>query len=380
MQDKERGAQTRSVYEHTRGREHRSDAVLRFSSSIWTDSMKLLLIRNDNIGDLACTTPLFEALRKAYPEATIDLLGNSYNIDLVRNDPRLSRLWSYEKAKHVSGLGKKIVALVHKAIVLCRLRNVQYDVLIIAAPVFNKRTVRLARWIRPKKIYGAATSDNHGLLPANYHPVSIDPQAPHVLQVFSYARALGIKDPAPESMSLFLSAEEKKASTAEKALIPGSPDLPIIGLQLSARRPKQRWSYEQWKNLIATLLPHARLRLLWSPGSALSLQHPGDDQLAQQLAAAFSTVLAKPTTDLHSLMIAFSSCDLILGSDGGAMHIAAALDVATVTLFGDIDPTIWQPYSKKGLFIASPTDTLADLDPTAVAKKIIEIMNSSTYR
>ena len=38
MQDKEREAQTRSVYEHTRGREHRSDAVLRPSSSIWTDS------------------------------------------------------------------------------------------------------------------------------------------------------------------------------------------------------------------------------------------------------------------------------------------------------------------------------------------------------
>lgn len=38
MQDKERGAQNRSVYEHTRGREHRSDTVLRQSSSIWTDS------------------------------------------------------------------------------------------------------------------------------------------------------------------------------------------------------------------------------------------------------------------------------------------------------------------------------------------------------
>ena len=38
MQDKERGAQTRSVYEHTRGGEHRSDAVLRCSSSIWEDS------------------------------------------------------------------------------------------------------------------------------------------------------------------------------------------------------------------------------------------------------------------------------------------------------------------------------------------------------
>ena len=34
MQEKERGAQARSVYEHTRGDEHRSDAVLRHISSI----------------------------------------------------------------------------------------------------------------------------------------------------------------------------------------------------------------------------------------------------------------------------------------------------------------------------------------------------------
>ena len=38
MQDKERGAQPRSVYGYTRRREHRSDAVLRRSSSIRTDS------------------------------------------------------------------------------------------------------------------------------------------------------------------------------------------------------------------------------------------------------------------------------------------------------------------------------------------------------
>ena len=55
--------------------------------------MKFLLIRNDNIGDLACTTPLLELLRKAYPEEIIDFLGNQYNIDLLRHDPRISHLW-----------------------------------------------------------------------------------------------------------------------------------------------------------------------------------------------------------------------------------------------------------------------------------------------
>jgi heptosyltransferase-3 len=340
--------------------------------------MKFLLIRNDNIGDLACTTPLLEVLRKAYPEATIDFLGNDYNIDLVRHDPRLSRLWSYGKAKHVHGLWKKIKAWIRKVVVLLQLRQQHYDAVIIAVPVFNKRTTGLARWIKPRAIYGAPSQQHH--LPKNYHSVVIPQHDPHALQVLTYSRAFDITLPAPEAMSLFLSATEKQSLVSERALVPGRASLPIIGLQISARRPKQRWTFEQWQELITALLPHARLRLLWSPGSAGALQHPGDDQLASQLAAAFPSLLAKPTTNLRSLMVAFSACDLIVGSDGGAMHIAAALDIATVTLFGDIDPVVWQPYSKKGIAISSPSDTLSDLDPIAVSKKVIEIISPSTYR
>jgi len=336
--------------------------------------VKLLLIRNDNIGDLACTTPLFEVLRKGLPEASIDFLGNDYNIDLVRNDPRLSRLWSYGKAKHVHGLGKKIHAWIRKVIVLFQLRQQHYDSVIITVPVFNKRTTGLARWIKPRRIYGAGSPQHR--VPKNYHSVTISQSDPHVLQVLSYAQALGISLPAPESMSLFLSTEEKKSLVRERMLVPGNESLPIIGLQISARRPKQRWTFDQWKTFITALCPHARLRLLWSPGSATALQHPGDDQLAEQLAAAFPEVLAKSTTDLRSLMVAFSACNLIVGSDGGAMHIAAALDITTVTLFGDIDPAVWRPYSKKGTVIASPTDTLADVDPDIVSKKVIEIIQN----
>lgn len=338
--------------------------------------MKFLIIRNDNIGDLACTTPLIEVLCHAYPKATLDFLGNSYNVDLVRHDPRLSHLWHYEKAKHLPGLWRKINAWLGKIFLLLKLRKQHYDCVIIAVPVFNKRTTALASWIKPKAIYGARTHSHR--LPCNYHSIEIDQKISHVLQVLTYAQALGIKVPPPERMSLFLSPEEKNSVAADRKVVPGAPTLPIIGLQISARRPKQRWSYEQWSRLVSALLPHARIRLLWSPGSASTRQHPGDDALAKELAAAFPNILAKPTTNLRGIMTAFSACDLIVGSDGGAMHIAAALDVATITLFGDIDPAVWRPYSKKGFFFTSPTDTLTDLDPNMIAKKVIEIMSLST--
>lgn len=330
--------------------------------------MKLLLIRNDNIGDLACTTPLLELLHSSFPKARIDFLGNSYNVDLVRHDPRFTRLWFYEKAKHVCGAWKKLCALLNKLLVLAQLRMEHYDAVIIAVPIFNKRTSRLACWINPKKIYGAPAPR---FLSALYQPVQIDQEESHVLQVLTYARALGITTPAPKNMSLFLSEEEKKLVSFERTLVPGKMTLPILGVQISARRPKQRWSLEQWKEFITLLLPHARIRLLWSPGSNKNPQHPGDDQLAKELSSIFpkDTLLVKPTTNLRSLMIAFSSCNLIVGSDGGAMHIAAALNIPTLTLFGDINPDIWKPYSNMSHVMKSPTDALASLPPQEVAQK-----------
>ena len=41
------------------------------------DTSRILLVRRDNIGDLACTTPAIAALRQHYPNAEIAALVNS---------------------------------------------------------------------------------------------------------------------------------------------------------------------------------------------------------------------------------------------------------------------------------------------------------------
>ncbi|MDH4470333.1 MAG: glycosyltransferase family 9 protein [Verrucomicrobiae bacterium] len=336
--------------------------------------MKLLIIRNDNIGDLVCTTPLIQVLHEAYPNALIDLLGNSYNISILKYDSRISHLWSYSKAKHLHGFLKKFHAWMDKTALLLRLRLQRYDVIIIAVPVFNERTAKIAGWIAPKIIYGAMPEQPlRSKLPKNYRPVTIDHNKSHVLQILTYSHALGISASAPEAISLVLSKEEKQSALIERNNIPGNKKQPVLGLQISARRPQQRWSLEQWKEFISLMLPHARIRLFWSPGSASSLQHPGDDHLAAALLGSFPphSLLAEPTNDLRQLMSSFYGCGLIVGSDGGAMHIAAGLDIPTLTLFGDINPSIWLPYSKKAHFMKSPSEKVTDITPQEVADKTL---------
>ena len=66
--------------------------------------MKILIIRRDNIGDLACTTPAIAVLRQHFPEAEIGALVNSYNAEVLRGNPNVDHVFVYQKLKHAGGM------------------------------------------------------------------------------------------------------------------------------------------------------------------------------------------------------------------------------------------------------------------------------------
>lgn len=86
--------------------------------------------------------------------------------------------------------------------------------------------------------------------------------------------------------------------------------------------------------------------LFWSPGPSDHPQHPGDDEKAVAVLQGTRglPVLEWPTRDLRSLVAGLAACDGVVCSDGGAMHVAAALGKPIVCFFGDSDATCWRPW------------------------------------
>ena len=65
-----------------------------------TSSAKILFIRpHQGLGDLLLATPTFRALKKTYPSIQIHFLADTYNAVAVRGNPRLDRLWIWDKKK-----------------------------------------------------------------------------------------------------------------------------------------------------------------------------------------------------------------------------------------------------------------------------------------
>jgi ADP-heptose:LPS heptosyltransferase len=109
--------------------------------------------------------------------------------------------------------------------------------------------------------------------------------------------------------------------------------------------PQKKWPWERFAELIVLLARqgHACV-LLGAPGE--------EEEAARILAAAEGS--AEDTTgrlDYEGLLRAVSACDLVVGNDTGALHVAAACGVPTVALFGPTDPRKWTPLGATPVFL-----------------------------
>ena len=60
--------------------------------------------------------------------------------------------------------------------------------------------------------------------------------------------------------------------------------------------------------------------------------------------------------DLRDAIIAFAAVDAAVTNDSGLMHVAAAIGLPTVALFGPTDPQLWAPLNPLAAVIEPPSD------------------------
>jgi heptosyltransferase III len=324
-----------------------------------------LVIRRDNIGDLVCTTPLIQALRQHYPRARICALVNSYNAPVLEKNPDLDQVYTYTKLKHrVDGTGAWRV-LWNRIALMANLKRQRFDCAIIAGARFLPRALRLARAVRPRHIIGFTEQDRGGGRAIDMAvPYGLPRPMHEVEDVFRLLGPLGIHGEPPD-MCVVPDAEEVRRVQSRIDTQSGSSGRIRIGIHISARKPSNRWLSDRFVRLIKEL--HNRhdavFMLFWSPGAEDHPQHPGDDTLAAQVVAKTQGVLLLPcaTHRLEELIAGLSCCDVVVCSDGGAMHIAAALGKPILCFFGDSDAARWYPWRVPHVLLQPASRSVGDI-------------------
>jgi hypothetical protein len=125
--------------------------------------------------------------------------------------------------------------------------------------------------------------------------------------------------------------------------------------------------------------PTLTFHIFWSPGVSNNPMHPGDDEKADLLKGALKELPIQfiPTPNLESLIEALQTCGSMIMADGGAMHIAAALNRPIVALFGDSNAKRWHPWGVPFKIMQPNTQDVKDITTTQIINAWHHLMKSN---
>jgi ADP-heptose:LPS heptosyltransferase len=319
------------------------------------DAQSFLVIRRDNIGDVVCTTPLITALRCRFPDAWIGALVNDYAAPVLDHNPDVSAVLTYSKAKHRRE-GESVAALYwHRLQLIASLRRRRIDYVLLAAPVRQPSAERMARWVKPRHIVGFAGQSSIADVVTRAPEAAVH----QVERCYSLLRAINVEG-APPPLKLHA---DPRLVHAMRARVPERRG-PVVAVHLSAREEDRRWPIASFRDLIGRLLESgAAVVLTWAPGSEDNPRFPGDDGRARSLVAEIrhERLVPVPTADLGELIASLAVCDAVISSDGGPVHLGAALGKPVLCFFGTEDRRLWYPWGVPYELLQSESRNAADI-------------------
>lgn len=296
------------------------------------DPQKILIRLPNWLGDVVMATPILKDLRDHFPKAYITAMCQTNVAPLLKEDPYIDEILSFTKQNGwVHGQPHGLVQA---------LRFGHYDVGILTTNSFSS-----AWWFwrgQVKKRIGYA-GNWRSLLLTEALPFPIEKESQH--QVITYKRLLA---PLGISLSstpqqLVVSQEELSASkeTLKKyGLFVGEHS--IVGINPGAAFGTAKcWLPERFVEVTKKLLQHKEIKILYFGDTNGA---PLVTDICQNFPDSVVNLAGKTT--LRELMAHIANCSVVLSNDSGPMHIAAALKVPLVALFGSTSDVKTGPYQQ----------------------------------
>ena len=313
------------------------------------DSVQRLLVRGPNwLGDAVMCEPALRGLRRIFPDADISLLVKPAVAELLIGHPVVNQIVVYdEKGKHAGLSGKWALA--------SQLRRQRFDLAVLFQNAFE---AALLVWLAgiPRR-YGYATDGRSVLLT---EPIAPSDKRAHLHQVHYYwnlIKPLGLHGdpPAPE---LFVSETEQDAMARRLGERGIDNSAFVIGINPgSIYGGAKRWLPDRFADATERLgqtirQSHARDVAVMIVGAK------GEEALGHEIAARVThrTVVLSGATTIRELMAAAKRCGLLLTNDTGPMHIASAMKVPVVAIFGPTDWRTTSPDSGAHTIVRHPVD------------------------
>ena len=312
---------------------------------------RVLAVRFARLGDVVFTLPALETLRDGLPCARIDYLTSGAGRDLVAPHPAVTEVLRYEAGWNHPRRRARRAALVRQ------LRERSYDLVMIFESDQPTRDLieRLAR----------EAGVPHVVSRSNFIAPPDDRPAQHSCE--KHLRLVTMLGLGAESRPyrLHVAAEDRARVDdwlAGHGLTRDQP-VPLIGLQAGCHYSRvppwllrriglrhkfhKAWPYPRWSAVGQLLYDELGARIVLT-GAAGERSIANDIARGIRAPAGSAPIVAAGETSVGMLAALLERMALFLSIDTGTMHMATALGVPTVALFGPTDPGHHGPYGAPG--------------------------------
>ena len=321
--------------------------------------VNILIVKTSAIGDVIHTLPALNALRRKYPQARIDWLVEEAAADLVIGHKAVDTVLVSRRKAWVRDLkqGRVLAAWQGLADFVKSLRVTEYDLLIDFQGLLKSGIfVGLAR---AKRKVGFGKGMEHAecsylFLNEPVPPVNMDQHA--AIRELLLLKAIGVES---EEVVFDLPVGSKEHEKIGQLLEQAGIDLvkPLVAIN-----PMTTWETKHWRNerfaRVADQLLDKGMSVVFSGG-------PQDVQGIEGIRSAMTgkAVSLAGRTTLKDLAALYERVDVLITTDTGPMHLAAAAGTPVVALFGPTAP--W----RTGPFGAGHKILRAEVDCSPCLKK-----------
>jgi lipopolysaccharide heptosyltransferase II len=287
------------------------------------DPNKVLLLRLERIGDLLMVMDAIGDVRRAWPDAEIDLAVGSWNADLARLIPDVTRLQVADAPWLSRGAGASWRSLFSQARAWRRSR---YDLVINFEPDIRSN---LLAWLSgaPRR-FGYWTGGGGALLTSRSAYAPLSHVSDNARRLVARAARRQPVDPADRSAGPRLVPPPDAVARASALL--GGATRPIVGVHASGGRESKQWHLDRFAEVARRLAAEQGATIVLTGSES---DRPMVDEVRAALGAT-RVIDAAGALDLPSLAALLGRLDVLVTGDTGPMHLAAAMGTPVVALFG----------------------------------------------
>lgn len=294
--------------------------------------MRVLVVGPSWVGDMVMAHSLFRALKQHQPEAQIDVLAPGWSLPLLARMPDVRAGLDMPLKHGEIGLGTRWR--------LGRSLRGQYDQAIVLPGSLKSALLPFFAGIKQRTAF--LGEQRYGLI---NDVRALDKEVlPMTVQRF-VALGQAATDAQPPHIlppRLRVDAENQQRLVHVLGLRLGKPAVALMpGAEYG---PAKQWPLEHFASLARELV--AQGKQVWVLGS--NKDHAAGETIVQHAAGVVNLCGRTQLVDVIDLL---ALCEAAVSNDSGLMHIAAALDIPTVALYGSSTPVHTPPLSDKAQVI-----------------------------